>query len=80
MGRRGECRVMPCVVGILGFGSKQRETWLWVIFFSLFREAPLVLEPIGNTLITPILQKRNMKSDFLFSIFCSSETMHKKGR
>jgi hypothetical protein len=45
---------MPCPLGIVGLGGNQRET-IWFIFFPLFCEAPLVLEPVSNALITPVI-------------------------
>jgi hypothetical protein len=55
VGRRRKSRVVPNFMGIIGF----EVNWLGFVFFLLFCKAALVLEPVRNTLITPVKNRRD---------------------
>ena len=52
VGRRRKSRIVPIFMGIIGF--ENGGGWLSLVFFLLFCEAALVLEPVGDTLVTPV--------------------------
>jgi hypothetical protein len=54
VGRRRESRVVPSFMGIVGFEGN----WLGFVFFLLFCKAALVLEPVGNALISPVRKNK----------------------
>lgn len=50
VGRRRKSKVVPSFMGIVGFGGK----WLGSVFFPPFCKTALILEPVCDTLVTPV--------------------------